>query len=163
MSFHPPGIHQFEPEGVNEGLQYGIAFYHPRENHLRRIFHQQEVSYVQSLTALFIGRYPFQQVGTGGTPAYGFQHEQPLSPFLRSLKVGEKNHLPSVQCLHRFAIEAPVYPSGGKPDEVGDEMGGDQCRLLALDNGYRFGRLLTECTQLTWLKGSLIRCPVTAS
>ena len=112
MSFHPPGIHQFEPEGVDEGLQHGVAFYHLCENHLRRVLHQQEVGDVQSLTALFIGRDPFQQVGTCGTPAYGFQQRQPSPPFFRCLKVGEKNHLPSVQCLHRFAIEAPVYPSG---------------------------------------------------
>ena len=58
-SFHPPCIHQFEAEGVDEGLQYGVAFYHPRKNHLRRVLHQQEVGNVQSLTALFIGRDPF--------------------------------------------------------------------------------------------------------
>ena len=32
-----------------------------------------------------------------------------------------------------------MRPSGGKPGEVGDEMGGYKCRLLALDNGYRIG------------------------
>ena len=139
MSFHPPGIYQLEPEGVDEDLQYGVAFYHPRKDHLRRVLHQQEVGNVQSLTALFIGRYPFQQVGTCGTPAKGFQHRQPLPPFFRRLEVGEEDNLPAAQYLHGLAVEAPVHPSGGKPDEVRDEKGGNQCRLLALDNGYGLG------------------------
>ena len=109
------------------------------KDHLRCVLHQQEVGDVQSGFTLRTGRNLLQHVGAGGTPAKGFQHRQPLPPFLRCLKVGEKNHLPTVQYLHGFAVEAPVYPSGGKPDEIGNEMGGDQCRLLALDNGYGLG------------------------
>ena len=71
MSFHPSGIHQFKSEGVDECLQYGVVFYHPRKNHLRRVFHQQEVGDVQSLTALSVGRHLLQQVRACGTPAHG--------------------------------------------------------------------------------------------
>ena len=63
--------HQFKSEGVDECLQYGVVFYHPRKNHLRRVFHQQEVGDVQSLTALSVGRHLLQQVRACGTPAYG--------------------------------------------------------------------------------------------
>ena len=63
----------------------------------------------------------------------------PSPPFFRRLEVGEEDNLPTAQYLHGLAVETPVHPSGGKPNEVGDEMGGDKCRLLALDNGYRLG------------------------
>ena len=63
----------------------------------------------------------------------------PSPPFFRRLEVGEEDNLPAAQYLHGLAVETPVHPSGGKPNEVGDEMGGDKCRLFALDNGYRLG------------------------
>ena len=109
------------------------------KDHLRRVLHQQEVGDVQSGFTLRIGRNPLQHVGAGGTPAKGFQHRQPSPPFFRRLEVGEEDNLPAAQYLHGLAVEAPVHPSGGKPDEVRDEKGGNQCRLLALDNGYGLG------------------------
>ena len=117
----PPSIHQFKSEGIDEGLQHGIAFYHSRKDHLRRVLHQQEVGYVQSLTALSVGRNLLQQVGAGGTPADGSQHRQPLPPFLCRLKVGKEDDLPTAQyrahckttllqlAAHRFIV-ACRYP-----------------------------------------------------
>lgn len=63
----------------------------------------------------------------------------PSPPFFRHLEVGEEDNLPAAQYLHGLAVETPVHPSGGKPNEVGDEMGGDKRLLLALDNGYGLG------------------------
>ena len=39
---------------ANERLQSRIAVYHLLENHLRRVFHQEEVGYVQTLASLLI-------------------------------------------------------------------------------------------------------------
>lgn len=55
-SFSFPCIHQFEPESVDEGPQYGIAFYHLLKDHLRRVLHQEEVGDVQSGFTLCTGR-----------------------------------------------------------------------------------------------------------
>ena len=127
MSFRPSGIHQFKSEGVDECLQYGVVFYHPRKNHLRRVFHQQEVGDVQSLTALSVGRHLLQQVRACGTPAYGFRHEQPLPPFLRSLKVGEEDNLPTfftgIGKWRRSRSRFPVIP----------DSFGENCRFMRRD------------------------------
>jgi len=62
-----------------------------------------------------------------------------LPPFVGCLEIGEKDHFSFFQYLHGLAVETAVHSPGGKPYKIRDEQGGNQCRLLAFDNGNRLG------------------------